>query len=137
MLPGTWEAIGGSPAEPHDRADPLLPDTQRSLAPSQGIFFGSIVLVCDGGEALQVEPGEGGRRVHALTDGQKRRSQAVLQLRMQTRAEHHGLDRERFPGFDHPQPFPEFQGGPEPNAQDVRVYDRRVHLAADNHLHEV
>ncbi len=57
MLPGTWEAIGGTPAEPHDQADPLLPDTQRSLAPSQGIFFGSIVFVRNGNETLQAEPG--------------------------------------------------------------------------------
>src|SRR4028119_1681436 len=56
---------------------------------------------------------------------------------MEARAEHHGLDRERPPGFDHPQPFLALWGGPKLYAQDVRVYERRVHLATDNHTHGV
>src|SRR4028118_1479966 len=56
---------------------------------------------------------------------------------MEARAEHHGLDRKRPPGFDHPQPFLELWGRPKLYAQDVRVYERRVNLATDNHPHGV
>lgn len=44
------------------------PGTQRALAFSQGLLFGGVVLVGNGGEPLQPEPGEGGGDVQSRTD---------------------------------------------------------------------
>jgi hypothetical protein len=56
------------------------------------------VLLGDRSEAYEAVPlGEGGRCVRIGADRQQSRAQAVLQLRMEARAEHHGLYRERPP----------------------------------------
>ena len=75
------------------------PTTQRALALSQELLLGGVVLVGDGSKAFQAEFGQSGWSARVRADRQQHFAQAVLQLRMEARAKHYGLDRERSPGF--------------------------------------